>query len=119
MLGNSVKFTHKGNITFGVECVEWTDENRKIARNKASDRGVLIDERALTVKTIETTKEIRQKWDEIHRFPIVALTANAIAGVEKIFVEAGMDAFMAKPIIPAKLEEILLEFISKDKWSES
>jgi signal transduction histidine kinase/CheY-like chemotaxis protein/HPt (histidine-containing phosphotransfer) domain-containing protein len=56
---------------------------------------------------IETTTELRQMGVAT---PIVALTANAIYGVEEQFIVAGMDGLVVKPIDVLKLDAAL------DKW---
>jgi len=48
------------------------------------------------------------------RVPIVALTANAVAGQAEIFMENGFDAFLSKPMDVNQLDIILNKFI-RDK----
>jgi PAS domain S-box-containing protein len=48
--------------------------------------------------------------------PIVALTANAIVGNDKMFLENGFQAFLTKPIDIVKLDAVLRQFI-RDKQS--
>jgi signal transduction histidine kinase/CheY-like chemotaxis protein len=76
---------------------------------------------------IETTKAIRV-WekeqekiitnkDELSgpaRVPIVALTANALAGNMEMFLSAGFDGFISKPIDIAQIDEALNKWV-KDK----
>jgi PAS domain S-box-containing protein len=47
----------------------------------------------------ELTQRVRE-WEEstCHRMPIVALTADALAGTARRCQECGMDAFLAKPV---------------------
>ena len=59
-------------------------------------------------KTMEMLREIG------YTHPIVILTANALVGQDKEYIESGFDAFLSKPIIIDKLDEILVKFI-KDK----
>jgi CheY-like chemotaxis protein len=56
---------------------------------------------------LEVTAIIRQTD---YKTPIIALTANAINGVEEMFIAGGMDDLLVKPIEMRKLEAIL------DKW---
>jgi len=46
--------------------------------------------------------------------PIVALTANAVAGQSDIFLASGFDAFISKPIDVAQLDSVLNKYI-RDK----
>ncbi|MCL2063836.1 MAG: transporter substrate-binding domain-containing protein [Candidatus Cloacimonetes bacterium] len=49
------------------------------------------------------------------QIPIIALTANAVSGMREIFLEKGFNDFLAKPIDIAKLDEMLVRWIPKDK----
>jgi CheY-like chemotaxis protein len=53
---------------------------------------------------IETTKQIREAG---YTHPVVALTANAIAGQKEIFLESGFDDFISKPIDIRQLNFVL------------
>jgi HPt (histidine-containing phosphotransfer) domain-containing protein len=46
---------------------------------------------------------------------IVALTANAVAGMKEMFIEKGFNDFLAKPIDVSKLDETLARWIPKEK----
>jgi CheY-like chemotaxis protein len=47
--------------------------------------------------------------------PIIALTANAVAGMKEKFLEQGFNDFLSKPIDVSKLDEILEHWIKKEK----
>jgi signal transduction histidine kinase/CheY-like chemotaxis protein len=47
--------------------------------------------------------------------PIIALTANAVAGMREMFIENGFNDFLSKPIDVSKLDEILDRWIPKEK----
>ena len=47
---------------------------------------------------LETTKRIRALGDWNSKVPIVALTANAIAGVDQMFLDNCLDDFLPKPL---------------------
>ena len=52
----------------------------------------------------------RLKDDAKRRIPIIALTANAFTEAEQKARDAGMDAFVAKPIDFEKLLAVLAKF---------
>jgi signal transduction histidine kinase/CheY-like chemotaxis protein len=64
---------------------------------------------------IETVRIIRNELesDYAKTVPIIALTANAIIGNEKMFLENGFQGFLSKPIDLAKLDEILRTWLLK------
>jgi PAS domain S-box-containing protein len=45
------------------------------------------------------------------RLPVIALTASAMPGDRQKFMEAGMDDYISKPIMPAALVEILRKWL--------
>ena len=53
------------------------------------------------------TRAIRALPGPVSRIPIVALTANAMAGHREMYLEAGMDDHVAKPVDRALLARVL------------
>ena len=47
--------------------------------------------------------------------PIIALTANAISGIREMFIQNGMNDYLAKPIEMTKLNAILEKWIPREK----
>jgi CheY-like chemotaxis protein len=83
---------------------------------------VFMDHMMPEMDGIETVEHIRaweaqQEQSGIIRFavPIVALTANAVSGTRKMFIENGFNDFLAKPIDISKLDEILANWIPREK----
>ena len=65
---------------------------------------------------VETTERIRALDSQYAKeIPIVALTANAIKGVEKQFKEAGMNDYLSKPIHVNQLNDILKRWLPLEK----
>jgi CheY-like chemotaxis protein len=66
---------------------------------------------------IEATALIRSRnSDYAKKAPIVALTANALVGSKEMFLQNGIDDFLAKPIDQKKLIDILKQWIPPEKW---
>jgi CheY-like chemotaxis protein len=69
---------------------------------------------------VETTRLIRKHESEYAKtIPIIALTANAVAGNEQMFSEEGFQAFVSKPISVIKLDTAIRQWIIGDKAAES
>ena len=69
---------------------------------------------------IETTQALRTLGVEwLEKIPIVALTANAIAGMKQVFLSSGMDAFIAKPVMLPEIEASLRKFLPQDLIQET
>ncbi|MDR0648176.1 MAG: response regulator [Synergistaceae bacterium] len=82
---------------------------------------VFMDHMMPEMDGLETTAEIRAlgKKDEYFlTLPIIALTANAIAGQREMFIENGMDDFIAKPIEMNKLVGVMKKWLPKEKQIE-
>lgn len=59
---------------------------------------ILMDHMMPELDGVETTRIIRRFHPEYDDVPIIALTANAIAGTQAKFIKEGMNDFIAKPI---------------------
>lgn len=59
----------------------------------------------------DLARTIRGEEDPARRLPIVALTANALAGEAERCFDAGMDDYMAKPVTLAEMRRVL------DRWT--
>ena len=59
---------------------------------------------------IEATKIIRRSGKIYASIPIIALTASAIEGDEKICREAGMDGYLAMPVRIQQISDIVKQF---------
>ncbi|HSI07439.1 MAG: ATP-binding protein [Rariglobus sp.] len=90
-----------------------TATNGNEALERVFDRtyhAVLMDCEMPELDGFEATRRIRQREQDQpdhHHIPVIALTANAMAGAETRCLEAGMDVFLTKPILLAKLKEAL------------
>jgi len=73
---------------------------------------IFMDHMMPEMDGIEATKIIRQwETDKEKKIPIVALTANAVAGQADIFLQNGFDDFISKPIDIRQLDSVLNKLI--------
>ncbi|SFA93718.1 His Kinase A (phospho-acceptor) domain-containing protein [Acetitomaculum ruminis DSM 5522] len=77
---------------------------------------IFMDHMMPEMDGIETTKRIRNMKGEYYKkVPIIALTANALEGMEELFLAEGMNDYVEKPIEMSKITEILLKWLPKEK----
>ena len=83
----------------------------KIKSGKAYDI-VFMDHMMPQMDGVETTKKLRKLG---YKYPIVALTANVLAGQSDLFRTNGFDDFISKPIDVRQLNAILNKYV-RDKY---
>ncbi|WP_051208731.1 ATP-binding protein [Butyrivibrio sp. WCD3002] len=80
---------------------------------------MLIDHRMPEMDGVELLKRIRSNTEnENHNSICIALTANVIEGVREIYLNAGFNDYMGKPVNGPDLERMLLKYIPKEKLSD-
>jgi CheY-like chemotaxis protein len=76
---------------------------------------VFMDHMMPGMDGVETTKVIRKMGGKYEKLPIIALTANAIAGAREMFLQNKFDGFISKPIDLGELNEVLKEWLPPEK----
>lgn len=71
---------------------------------------VFLDHMMPGMDGIDTLHAIREQ-NLCEGVPVIMLTANNIVGERERFIKEGFDDFLSKPIIPAKLEDIILTYL--------
>ena len=82
---------------------------------------VFMDHMMPGMDGIECFHRIRAKQSPdgyFQRVPVIALTANAIAGSREMFLNEGFNDFVAKPIDNSLLDHVLRTYIPKEKQVE-
>ena len=101
--------------TAGHECEIVKDgaEAVKAVRQQDFD-GVLMDIQMPVLDGVEATRSIRALGGQFIHLPVIALTANAMAGDEERYLGLGMNDYVAKPIDPDLLTLALRRSIATD-----
>lgn len=60
------------------------------------------------------TRRTQEQTQGLHYLPIIAATANALSGERQVCIDAGMDDYIAKPIVLQKLNAKLKKWITTD-----
>ncbi|PHQ65800.1 MAG: hybrid sensor histidine kinase/response regulator [Sulfurimonas sp.] len=71
---------------------------------------ILMDENMPKLSGVLAMQNIRNHYKT--EVPIISLTANVMSGDKERFLEAGMDAYLSKPIDNNKLYKVLKSFLS-------
>ena len=81
---------------------------------------ILMDVQMPEMDGFEATQAIREREkNEKNRLPIVALTAHAMKGDREKCLDAGMDAYVSKPIQVDKLLCVMEDLVSAEKSGPS
>lgn len=90
-------------------------EGIEMLENKAYDL-VFLDHMMPEMDGVETLHNIRHKQDPYFKqIPIIALTANAIAGTREMLIKEGFDDFLSKPVESSVLQRALKRHIPMEK----
>ncbi len=94
----------------GIEAIKAVKEN--------SFDLILMDVQMPEMDGFTATKEIRKLKSEASKVPIIAITAHALIGDREKCIEAGMDDYISKPIIPDQLIKILDRWLNIQRQTE-
>ena len=77
---------------------------------------VFMDHMMPEMDGVETLHRIRYKVGTyFQKVPVIALTANAVAGTREMFMAEGFDDFLEKPVERSVLERVLKRQLPKEK----
>ncbi|MDR2732696.1 MAG: response regulator, partial [Fibromonadaceae bacterium] len=104
-----------------IDCVYSGKEAVDAVREeKVRYNAIFMDHMMPEMDGIEAVRIIREEigTEYARTVPIIALTANAIIGNEKMFLSKGFQAFLPKPIEISNLDAILRQWVRDKKHEE-
>lgn len=72
---------------------------------------IFMDHMMPDLDGVQTLHMMRQTESLCMDTPVIILTANAVAGAKERYLAEGFSAFLSKPIIPNKLESLIMELL--------
>ncbi len=76
---------------------------------------IFLDHMMPEMDGIETLHKMRER--DI-KTPVVALTANAVAGVKEMYLKEGFEGYLSKPIDGTTMEKMMMEFLPASKMQK-
>lgn len=94
--------------TSGKECLALAAENTYDL--------ILLDHMMPEMDGVETFQKLREDTTGLnYATPVIALTANAIAGAKEEYKKLGFDDYLSKPMKGEELEEMIQTYLPEDK----
>lgn len=91
----------------GEECLSLVQENRYDL--------IFLDHMMPGMDGVETLHHMKALPEFPNKdTPVVVLTANAVSGAKEAYLEEGFDDFLSKPVVPDKLEGMILKMLPKE-----
>ena len=105
-----------------IDCVSGGQQAINLIRDhEVHYNAIFMDHMMPDIDGIEATRIIREEIgsEYARNIPIIALTANAIAGNEAMFLSKGFQAFISKPIEIARLDEVIRHWVRNKEQEEA
>jgi len=87
-------------INNGKDCLVDVDNNKYDI--------ILLDHMMPDMNGVEVFEEIKKKGGQAAKTPIIMLTANAMAGAMKEYMDMGFDGYLSKPIVAKDLKDLVI-----------
>jgi len=101
-----------------IDTAESGMDTLQMVREKKYDI-IFIDHRMPDMDGIQTLEALKKMEDNLSKdAPCIALTANAGAGARDEYISAGFNDYLSKPVNGELLEDMIKEYLPKDKIQE-
>ncbi len=102
-----------------VDTASSGDEGLVLCKNRKYDL-IFLDHMMPGKDGIETLRELKAMAGSPNETtPVICLTANAISGARANYLNEGFRDYLSKPIDPDRLEEMMIEYLPKEKTERS
>ena len=98
-------------VTSGQEAVD------AIREEKVKYNAIFMDQMMPVMDGVEAVRIIREEiaTEYAKTIPIIAFTANALAGSEEMFLSEGFQGFLSKPIESSRLDAVINQWIRDEE----
>ena len=77
---------------------------------------IFLDHRMPGIDGIETLQRMKELPGNLNAdTPVISLTANAVSGARSMYIEAGFQDYLTKPIHSAQLEALMVKYLPPEK----
>lgn len=91
----------------GQKCLEMTA--------KTPYHMIFMDHMMPGMDGVETFHRIREDADNpCSQIPIIALTANVVAGAKEMYLQEGFDGYLTKPFEPEEMEKMIMDMLPEE-----
>ena len=99
-----------------ITVAEGGEEALKMLREQKYDV-IFLDDMMPDITGTEVLKKMKAEEGHINlNTPVIALTANAVAGVREQYLAAGFDEYLSKPVRLDRLERTLKTYLPEGSW---
>jgi len=97
-----------------IDTAESGDECIALVRERKYDM-IFLDHMMPIKDGMETLKEMKELVSSPNAdTPVICLTANALTGMREVYISAGFNDHLTKPIDPDQLENLLIKYLPED-----
>lgn len=102
------------NTLVKIECATSGRQAIDLVRQTKYDV-IFLDHRMPDLDGVETFQMMKAMKDNLNKdVPVIALTANAIAGAREMFLKVGFKDYITKPIDASLMEKMLIKYLPQN-----